>query len=623
KKKTKPEASKKEVKKGKKEEEYSASTSTSSSAEEEEETPVSKKKTKPEASKKEVKKGKKEEEYSASTSTSSSAEEEEEAPVSKKKTKPEAAKKAKKVRFEETPAKSSGKKDIPKGTKKEVAPKTSSKELKPQPSSSKKTSATPIPGPSYKSASKKEKEPEHIKRGAKAKKTTETPTVTPSQKVKKLKASPETSESSTQEAQPSKQTKMKKKETEETAEQPGIMSRFMSFVSPTSWFYGKEHEESEHEEPEEKTPEEKGKEKLKALMQTIPFEYEIEPQEERSLKNSIKFIKKHPGHFGHLLFDYTQIFSVLKMLEPTSDIFKEIRFGNDSTLKRIFKSIEGKDSIYDTSENFYRYSHRLLFEILKLNPHDLNSDPNLFFRVLLEHCLQAEIYSIALEHQKSHKLVDLYRTITLTNQSLLSSKFIESFCLIKRVNNKYVVTPYLVTDFKNVGLETKTNGNHTLEVYPEDIKEVRTTYEIEEESKTSSSSIQIIHAPEFIITFYDYRKVLAGKHKLILNSFGSANSILEVFDLANSKESLAEYRFESLYNLDVTGVTEHNVFVIEGNAVELYNDGIKIDNTDPNAFPIATSSYAPNVLICSKTKQREPEKGYIRGALERFNPLRH
>ncbi|KCZ76168.1 hypothetical protein H311_02840, partial [Anncaliia algerae PRA109] len=527
-------------------------------------------------------------------------------------------------KLEEVPAKSSGEKGISKGTKKEVSPKISSKELKPQPSSSKKTSATPISGPSYKSSSKKEKESEHIKRGAKAKKTTKTPTITPSQKIKKSKASPETSESSTQEeAQPSKQEKKKKKKTEEAVEQQGMISRFMSLVSPTSWFYGKEHEESEHEESEEKTPEEKGKERLKALMQKIPFEYETEPQEQQSLRNSIKFIKKYPEHFGHLFFNYKIIFSVLKMLEPKSDVFKEIRFGNDNTLKRLFKSIEGKNSVNDTSDNFYKYSYRLLFEILKLDSHDLNSDPNLFFKALLEHCLQAEILSIALKHQESYQIVNVYKTITLTYQSLLSSKFIESFCLVKRVNNKYVITPYLVTDYKNVRLETKTNGNHTLEVYPEDIMEVRTTYDIGEESKTSSSSNQVVHAPEFVITFYDYKKVLAGKHKLILNSFGSRNSILEVFDLANSKESFAEYKFDSLYNLDVTGVTAHNVFVIERNVVELYREGSKIDQNVPNAFPNINTSYAPNVLICSKTKQREPKKGYFIGALERFNPLRH
>ncbi|KCZ75091.1 hypothetical protein H311_03937, partial [Anncaliia algerae PRA109] len=399
--------------------------------------------------------------------------------------------------------------------------------------------------------------------------------------------------------------------TEETVEQQGMVSRFLRFALPTSWVYKKEHEA---------TPEEKSRKKLKSLMHSIPFEYEIEPQEKKSHKSSINSISKYPEYIVYSFFDSILIFSVLKMLEPKSDIFKEIGFGNDSTLKHLFRLIEGRD-IYDTSDEFYMYSYRLLFKILKLNSHDLNSDPNLFFKALLEHCLDAEMFSIARKDQESYKIVNIYNTITSFHQSLLSSKFIKSFCLIESVENKYVITPYLVADYKNVRLETKTNGNHTLEVYPEDIKEVRTSYEIGEESKTSSSHKQIIHAPEFIVTFYDYKKVLAGKHKLILNSFGSRNSILEVFDLASSKESFAEYKFDSLYNL---GVTEHNVFVIEGDAVELYKDGFKIDNTDSTVFPHETSSYVPNVLICSKKRQREPEKGYIRWILERFNPfLRH
>ncbi|KCZ80144.1 hypothetical protein H312_02446, partial [Anncaliia algerae PRA339] len=385
------------------------------------------------------------------------------------------------------------------------------------------------------------------------------------------------------------------------------------FFSPTSSTYAKGHAEYGAGQKEKET------ENVKTQLKNIHFAYETDPQEKKSRKNSIKFIKNYPEYFGHLFFNYKQIFSVLKMLESKGDIFREIRFGNDNTLKYLFNLIKGKNALHDTSVDFCRYSYRLLFEILKLNSHDLNDNPNLFFQALLEHCLQAELCSIALQHQKSYKIVKFYQNIAFSYKSLLSSKFIESFCIIRRVNKKYVITPYSFTDYKNVRLRRTRNGNHTLEIYPEDIKET-ITYHIGEKSKEELMTASVIHVPDIIVMFYDYRKVFGQEYKLKLKSFRLPNTILEVFDSTSPKNPIAEYKFDSLYSVNNENTT-HNVFVNEGNTVELYKNGSKIDRTVHNAFPRGRTPYVPNVLICAKTRQREPEKGYIRGVLERFNPL--
>ncbi|KCZ75813.1 hypothetical protein H311_03200, partial [Anncaliia algerae PRA109] len=456
--------------------------------------------------------------------------------------------------------------------------------------------------------------PGHKKGGVKTKKT---PKIKTSRKVKEIKTSSE-SVSSTQGAQPVKQSKKEKKATKQGWTN-FLMNHFYHFMgyffSPTSSTYAKEHEATEYGAGQK----EKKAENVKTQLKNIHFVYETDPQEKKSRKNSIKFIKAYPEYFGHLFFNYTQIFSILKMLEPKGDIFREIKFGNDNTLKYLFKLIKGKNTINDTSVDFCKYSYRLLFEILKLNSHDLNDNPNLFFKALLEHCLQAELCRIALQLQKSYKIVNIYKYIAFSYQSLLYSKFIESFCFIKRVNKKYVITPYSVTDYKNVRLNGNRNGNHTLEIYPEDIKEA-VTYHIGEKSKEELMTASFIHVPDIIVMFYDYKKILHQKYKLKLKSFGLPNTILEVFDSTSLRYPMAEYKFNSLYSVDDENTT-HNVFVTEGNTVELYKNGSKIDRSVPNAFPRGRTPYVPNVLICAKTRQRESEMDYISEVLEIFNPL--